>query len=351
MKYFVLVFISCLLFSCSENNETQPNFAKDYGRGLYIATDNGISFYDGDTLINNAFRNVNGITLSNVNKIKFSSNKIYILSDNQLNVANVNTLENLGEVSYFNKATDLEFVSPGNRVFVVDNGDSKVKLVDLDRLDIISDIETGENTFPTSVIKRYYRTIVMNGGGGTELTKDSTIVVIDHSDDLIPLADLAGSLYVGDNPNSAVNINDLKILCQGIYDPNNTSSNTFSSLVKVNPWDIEVVSTQTLNNIYGARNLRSNSAGSYYFFTASDGVYSMNQNGTSVSKLTNVVSDVLFVQNEQYPTSDTTFSSSNMLYINDSDNSPSTLYKYNISTSSFTDTIDVNGIIRDINSY
>ena len=50
----------------------------------------------------------------------------------------------------------------------------------------------------------------------------------------------------------------------------------------------------------------------------------MNQNGTSVSKLTNVVSDVLFVQNEQYPTSDTTFSSSNMLYINDSDNSPST---------------------------
>ena len=57
MKYFILVFISCLLFSCSENNETQPNFAKDYGRGLYIATDNGISFYDGDTLINNAFRN------------------------------------------------------------------------------------------------------------------------------------------------------------------------------------------------------------------------------------------------------------------------------------------------------
>ena len=86
------------MFSCSENNETQPDFAKDYGRGLYIATDNGISFYDGDTLINNVFRNVNGITLSDVNKIKFSSNKIYILSDNQLNVANVNTLENLGEV-------------------------------------------------------------------------------------------------------------------------------------------------------------------------------------------------------------------------------------------------------------
>ena len=78
------------MFSCSENNESQPNFAKDYGRGLYIATDNGISFYDGDTLINNAFRNVNGITLSDINKIKFSSNKIYILSDNQLNVANVN---------------------------------------------------------------------------------------------------------------------------------------------------------------------------------------------------------------------------------------------------------------------
>ena len=88
------------MFSCSENNETQPDFAKDYGRGLYIATDNGISFYDGDTLINNAFRNVNGIALSDVNKIKFSSNKIYILSDNQLNVANVNTLENLGSLSH-----------------------------------------------------------------------------------------------------------------------------------------------------------------------------------------------------------------------------------------------------------
>jgi hypothetical protein len=40
-----------------------------------------------------------------------------------------------------------------------------------------------------------------------------------------------------------------------------------------------------------------------------------------------------------------------MLYVNDSQNDPSTIYKYNISLSSYVDTIAVEGSVLDINYY
>ena len=208
-------------------------------------------------------------------------------------------------------------------------------------MQITSDIETGDNTSPISLINRYYRTIVMNGGSNSN--KDSTIIVIDHKDNLVPLANMMGSLYIGDNPNSAISTDDLKVLCSGVYDISNPSSNTFSSLVKVNPWDLEIAWTQTMNNIYNAANLTSNNAGNVFFFTASDGVYSMNNSGTGVNQVIPLVSDVLLVRSESYNPTDSTTATSNMLYVNDSQNDPSTIYKYNISLSSYVDTIAVEG--------
>ena len=71
----------------------------------------------------------------------------------------------------------------------------KIKEFDIENMQITSDIETGDNTSPISLINRYYRTIVMNGGSNSN--KDSTIIVIDHKDNLVPLANMMGSLYIG----------------------------------------------------------------------------------------------------------------------------------------------------------
>ena len=349
INYFLvaLVFIS----SCKEDTEETPNLSNDYGSGLYIATDNGVSFYDGDTIQNQIYRTVNSTSLSNVERIKFKGTKAYILANHNLYTANIKTFEDKGTSSSFVNAVDFEFVNPDDRIFVVDRGDSKVKVVDLDRMEITSDIETGDSTKPVFIVSKWYRSIIMNGGAVADSLKDSTIVAIDYRDELVPLADMKGSLYIGDNPNSAVNINDLIILCKGIYDPNNMANNTKASLVKVNPWNLTIDWTQQLNNIYNAKNLTSNNAGSVYFFTAADGVYSMNPNGNGVGQVLPIISDVLFVQNEQYFPTDSTTATSNMLYVNDSENNPNTIYKYNLVLSNYVDTIIVDGNVIDINFY
>ncbi len=352
MRYSYLFFLILLFFSCSNSDpdNPQPILSEDYGSGLYIATSNGVSFYNGDTVINKVYQLVNGIALSEVKKIKFKGTKAFILAD-KVYTANIETFENKGYGGEFIDAVDFVFVNPDDRMFIVDRGDSKVKVFDIGDLQITSDIETGENTSPISIVNRYYRTIVMNGGDASTAQKDSTIIAIDHKDNLVPLANMMGSLYIGDNPNSAVAINDVKVLCKGVYDESNPVNNTVASLVKVNPWDLEVAWTQPLNNVFDAANLVSNNAGSVYFFTASDGVYNMNENGTSVSQILPIISDVLFVNIEQYSPTDSTTATANMLYVNDSQNMPNTLYKYNIALSSYVDTIVVEGDIRDVNFY
>jgi hypothetical protein len=52
------------------------------------------------------------------------------------------TFEHKGMISGFVKPVDFDFVS-NDRLFVVDKGDSKVKVVDLKNMEITSDIETG----------------------------------------------------------------------------------------------------------------------------------------------------------------------------------------------------------------
>ena len=350
MKFYSYLFITLTIVSSCKEEEDAPTFSKDYGSGLYISTDNGVSFYKDGVVKNQIYKEVNGQTLTGVERIKFNGTKAFILAGDMYSV-NIETFEDKGIASGFVNPVDLTFVSPDNRAFVVDKDDSKVKEVDLDRMEVASVIETGDSTKPVFIIKKGYRSIVMNGGAEPDSLKDSTIVAIDYKDDLVPLADFMGSLFIGDNPNSAVNINNLKILCKGIYDPNNMANNTKASLVKVNPWNLTIDWTQQLNNIYNAKNLTSNNAGSIYFFTAADGVYSMNPNGNGVGQVLPIISDVLFVQNEQYFPTDSTTATSNMLYVNDSENNPNTIYKYNLVLSNYVDTIIVDGNVMDINFY
>ena len=348
--YYFFIIILVALSSCKKEEE-EVSFANDYGAGMYISTSNGVSFFDGDSVKNHIYRNVNGTILSDVKKIKFKENKAYVLAVDRLYVANIETFAERGYVGNFIDAVDFEFVSPEDRAFVVDKGDSKVKVVDIERMEITSDIETGDATNPVFIITKWYRSIVMNGGAPADSLKDSTIVAIDYKDELVPLADMMGSLYVGENPNSGVNINNLKVLCKGIYDSNDLSTQTQSTLATVNPWDMVLTSTKTLNGIYNAHNLLSNDNDNRYYFTAHDGVYRMNNTGGGIVQLLDIVSDVLFFQTESYNNTDTTTALSRMIYINDSENNPGYIYKYNEELSLVTDTIIVDGSVRDISYY
>jgi len=341
-----LVFVS----SCKEEeDDPAPTFAKDYGDGMYIVTENGVSFYDGQVVKNQIYKEVNGTTLSNPKKIKFRGTKAYIVTDNQIVTANVKTFESKEIIDGFVNATDFDFVDY-DRLFVVDKGDARVKVVDLVSLDITSDIETGDVTNPSFIISNWYRSFVLNSGAVADSLKDSTIVCIDYSDQAIPLADLMGSIEVGENPNSAIFINNFKILCKGIYDPDNLLWNTFSSLSKVDPWNMELDWNVPLG-VYNAKNLTSNTSGTVFFFTANSGVHNMYDDGSSVTTIIPILSDVLFVKTELYAVNDTTNGYSNMLYINDAVYNPNIVYKFNQATAFYCDTIVVNAPVKDIAFY
>ena len=340
-----LVFVS----SCKEDNEPTPTLAKDYGDGMYIVTENGVSFYDGELVKNQIYKEVNGATLSNPKKIKFRGTKAYIVTDNQIVTANIETFENKEIIDGFVNATDFDFVDY-DRLFVVDKADAKVKVVDLVSLDITSDIETGDVTNPSFIISKRPRSFILNSGGVADSLKDSTIIRIDYKDEAIPLANFMGSIEVGENPNSAVFINNFKILCKGIYDPNNLQWNTFSSLSKVDPWNMELDWNVSLG-AYNAKNLTSNTSGTVLFFTANSGVHKMDDDGSSVTTIIPILSDVLFVKTELYAINDTTNGYSNMLYFNDAVYNPNIVYKFNQETAVYCDTIVVSAPVKDIAFY
>jgi hypothetical protein len=355
--YFLLA--SVIISSCKQSEVDIPIFDNNYGTGMYVITDIGVSFFNYQDSIaevnNQIFKQVNNITISNPKKIKFKDSKAYILADNNIITVDINTFEDKGVVTGFINPVDFDFVS-NDRLFVVDKDDSKVKVVDINRMEITSDIETGDNTKPVFVLSKWYRSYIMNGGAVADSLKDSTIVAIDYKDELVPLADMMGSLYVGDNPNSAVNINNLKVLCRGVFDPNDLTTQTQSSLITVNPWDVVVTSSTVLSGIYNASNLISNNEDTEYYFLAEGGFYSMNANGSGVSRINSLVSDILYYQDEiysQYSVTDsvTYYYNRDVLYVNDSENSKNKIYKYNLNSNTFMDTIIVDGNIIDINSY
>lgn len=360
MKFYIYLFlILAIVSSCKEETDDNPVLVNNYGSGYYFATDNGVSYLDSSITSfipkNQIFKEVNGSSISKVNRIKFQGNKAYIATENSFYSVNIETFGLKAETTGFKNLVDFDFVALG-RVFAVDKEDSKVKVIDVDKMEITSDIETGDSTNPVFVLGSWYRSIVLNGGGEPDSLKDSTIIAIDYRDELEPIADFMGSSFVGDNPNSAVNINSTKILCKGIYDPNDLTTKTEASLVTINPWNLNVMSSQALNNIFNAQNLVSNNDDTKYYFTAENGIYQMNNNGSSVTLINPIVSDILYFLDEEYFvfTTDTTppnILNRNVLFVNDTQNDPSIVYKYNLDLNIFTDTLIFDGNVRDVNFY
>jgi hypothetical protein len=357
MKLFNLLIIILIIISSCKKNEEIPVIAEEsYGEGMYIVTSTGVSFYNyKDSLpqvINQIYQLVNNTAINNPKKIKFRGSDAYIIADNYILIVNVKSFENKGSITGFDNPVDLDFADPNDRLFVLDIDNSKVKVVDLLSLEIISDIETGFSTRPDFILSNFNKSFVLNGGGSSIEQKDSTIVVIEFRDNLVPIANFEGSLLVGDNPNSAfiTSSGRLKVLCKGIYDSINTINNTFSAVSDINQFTNEVYSTDNLLGIYNARNLTSNWDNSSCYFTAQGGVYRLNINSLNTNLLTNVNASVINTVIESFPINDTTNISYEMLYMNDI-NYPNSIYKYNIDLSEFVDTFIVDGSIRDIRFY
>ena len=356
MKLFNYFIIAAFLISSCKDDDSEPTFSNEYGSGLYIATSNGVSFYNDNIVKNQIFKNVNGISLSNVNRIKFKNGKAYIATKSNFYSANLENFEIKGEANGFMNLVDFDFVS-SKRIFAVDKDDSKVKVLDRDIMEIISEIETGDSTNPVFIITDWYRSIILNGGVDADSLKDSTIVAIDHKDEYISFANFMGSLTIGDNPNSAVNDNELLILCKGVYNEDNPSGNTNSSLVTVDPFDFGegVLSTKQLN-VFGAKNLVHNLIDDVLLFTSPNGVYSMSTDGSGAYIRLPIFSDVLYYQDEEfsvYSAVDSTYEyfNRNILYVNDAENNKNIIYKYNLDLSLYIDTIIVDGDVRSIGFY
>ena len=153
--YYYLLVVLLLVSACKEDEkEVGPIFPNDYGSGMYIVTENGISFYDSKVVQNQIYKKVNGASILNGKRIKFSGTKAYIVTDNQILTANANNFENKEAINGFTNAVDLDFVS-NERLFVVDKADAKVKVVDLLTLDITSDIEAGDAVSPSFIISKW----------------------------------------------------------------------------------------------------------------------------------------------------------------------------------------------------
>ena len=353
-----VILLSILFFSCKKDDSNVIVYEERFGEGMYIVTDQGISFYNYlDTtaeVISQIYNNTNYSVIENPKKIKFRGTKAYILADNTIIKTNVKTFEYLGMVSGFIDPVDFELIRPNDRMFVVDKDDSRLKEVDLERMEIVSEIETGDSTSPISIVSNSYRSFIVNGGGLSYQNKDSTVAVVDYRDDLVPLADLTAIIEVGHNPNSAVittsGSGSLKVLCKGIYDQVDPVYNTESSISSVNQYTSEVYSTDNLLGIYDAQNLVSNWNNSVCYFTALGGVYRLNPSSLNITLVEAVNANVIRTAIESSVINDTTTIYNEILYMNDA-NMPNYIYKYDLDQAFFLDTIIVEGTVRDINFY
>ncbi len=352
LKYFLILFL--VISSCKKEEKSDPtiNLPNDYGAGMYILTNQGVSFYNYlavDSLrvvTENIYKKVNNTDIIQPKSIHISGKQAYIIGD-KLYIANMETFGSEGTVSGFSDPVSCKKIDE-DRLYVVDKGASSVKIVDLSKLEVLGHIETGDTSMPTNIVGSWYRVFVMNGGGDTYEYRDSSVVAIDYAQSGVATNNFSGKIEVGYNPNSAAfSQTHLLVLCRGIYDEQNPTSNTTSSVYRIGAWSNIVYEFKDLTGVFNADNLIINSAKSRLFFTAENGVYytsldwlipHMHTSGIDASFLT--------VNTEQI--NDSTWRE--YLYTNDANQSGKVL-KYEAWTGFAIDTIIVNGNILDVVFY
>ena len=79
---YIIVFH--FLFGCPPEKIDPPLYDSNYGKGLYILSENSISYYDysNNELKENIFQTVNGNSISNLSSINTNSDNMYIVAEN-----------------------------------------------------------------------------------------------------------------------------------------------------------------------------------------------------------------------------------------------------------------------------
>jgi len=352
LKY--LLILAVIISSCKkEEKESTVNLPKDYGEGMYVLTDQGVSFYNYlavdtlRTLTENIYKKVNNTDIIQPKSLHISGKQAYIIGD-KLYIANIETFGNEGVVGGFSNPVSCKKVDE-DRLYVVDKGSSLVKIVDLTELEILGHIETGDSSMPTNIVGSWYRAFVMNEGGSTFADRDSSIVAIDYFQSGVPVNNFTGKIDILEyNPNSAVfSPTHLLVLCRGIYDTQNPSSNTTSSIYRIGAWSNIVYEFKDLTGVFNADNLIINSAKSRLFFTAENGVYYTSLDWLIPHPhISGIDASFLAVNTEQI--NDSTWRE--YLYTNDANQSGLVL-KYEAWTGDYAGSIQVNGTPIDISFY
>ena len=352
MNKIFLILTFLVIISCSKDSENPPVYEKDYGKGLYILTENGVNFYDFQEgiLKEDIYMTVNGESLQNPSSLNIHNDKMYIVTKNTLYRVDAETFLADFSIGGFTDAQQCEYANL-NRFYVTDKEDSEIKVVDLDIRDITSHIETGD-TYPTDIVVNWRRAFVVNSGGDSFSEYDSTVVAVDVKDGVVPVNDFAGNIVVGKNPSSLFDDGDIIVLCRGVYDENNIINNEESSFSKIGNGSLNLISNTVLSGIYNADNLCVDQSNTRFYFTASDGVYWSDKSSFTANLVTNEkVSNVLISNNETYfDLTDSIYKTVNYLWINDQDNTDY-LYKINLQSSEIEDSILLNSPIIDLEIY
>ncbi|HIE72746.1 MAG TPA: hypothetical protein EYQ06_00450 [Flavobacteriales bacterium] len=351
LKYFLI--LSLVISSCKKEEKSDPtiNLPKDYGAGMYILTDQGVSFYNYlavDTLrivTENIYKKVNNTDIIQPKSLHISGKQVYIIGD-KLYIANMETFGSEGTVSGFSDPVSCKKIDK-NRLYVVDKGASSVKIVDLSKLEVLGHIETGDTSRPANIVGSWFRAFVLNGGGDSFSDRDSSIVAIDYFQSGVAINDFSAKLDVGYNPNSAVfSANHLWVLCKGVYNSQDPSQNRQSTMYKIAPWSNVIDDDKNLTSIYNADNLAINESKSRMFFSSTDGIYITDLTIYPILHIPGIDASFITINTESINDS----TKVDYLYANDANQSGFVL-KYEAWTGSFVGSIQVNGNALDVVFY
>ena len=343
---------SIFLFGCPPEKIDPPVYNSDYGKGLYILSENSVNYYNysNNELKENIFQTVNGSPISNLKSLNVHSDDMYIVAENTLYSVDLNTFLKNWELNDFSYAQECEYAKY-NRMYVSDKGESEIKVVDINLREVIARVKTGDSVRPTDIVLSWERAFVVNSGGDNINDYDTSLCAIDVKDGVVAINEFVGNIIVDKNPVSVVNNGSIVVLCKGLYDESNLSNNTSSSIYLIGAGSLNVQTSNTLNNIYNANNLLLNNSNTKYYITSSSGVYYIS----TTSLVHTLVTDkktptVLEINRESFANTDTTSIIVDFLYMNDVNNSDY-IYKYNVYLNQFVDSFQVNNPVIDLKIY
>ncbi|HEY9115136.1 MAG TPA: DUF5074 domain-containing protein [Bacteroidales bacterium] len=276
-KTFILSLALSLLFvSCKKDNpEPQPVFSLENGvfilnQGNFTAGNASLSYYqyDGDTLFNDLFFDVNGVPLGDVaQSITLNTSTAYIVVNNSglIYVVDSKTVEYKATISGLTSPRYMTMVS-ASKAYVSDLYSNAISIIDLNTNVISGQIEVGRSTEEMAMVGP--DVFVANWSGYGQTLRNDKILVINSLNDQI-----VDSIAVGLEPNSMVVDKNgyLWVLCSGGY-----LNEEIPTLWKIYPPTREVIKTYTFSDLNTSPdNLEKNGAGDSLFFL-NRGVYRMS---------------------------------------------------------------------------